>query len=559
MEAPQARSNKEVLVEFYTAHDAAKVEKVDAILAGWPLLELLEALRKKYGEVPDLIIDPPVVEPPAVDDTINSSDDSDIVCTFSDIKKVKKKKKKKNKEKGLEGEGEEGLGEEEKAKRDAKKAKKDKKNKDKLGAVAKLPAGYNALQVLAVNIAKPPTAKNIGQKWWNQAVSEVSDIKRRLTKKAMGFVDEAVRRSLEEKARQMAELREARHRGAPKESVIELIEDDVEKPEPVRRRRREPSPDAGNNAADDGDRQLDGDYRAPSPEADEGDGSDDDDLERMAKRQKKEESLQRKATQKEAMQEALIAHFKKLEEDKEDGKVPEGFENWEAFNAAKAHALAHGNPDDASEQSDGTSGDTSEDEYREDPKKKRVLDYWGAPPEELLERNDLEDSLDGSRAYVAHFVRYVVGTWHSHFKQGIKIEGNKLSESVATSFNTGMVVEKTKESLTPLLVHLQRNSVPLDLLKKLDGLCTLAARRDYKTCMQEYVVVTMGRKTWHQSMAQDMKQQNHGGSICRIIKQSQFVDFDFDPTVNAYVLALKRVIIFLQWLRPPTNPSLGSY
>lgn len=233
------------------------------------------------------------------------------------------------------------------------------------------------------------------------------------------------------------------------------------------------------------------------------------------------------------------------------------FANYDGFNAQKAYELAHGIAEgDQSEDDDGSS--TSSEEMAEE-KRKRPINYWGETPEDLLARSDLEDSLDGSRAYVAHFVRYVMGMWQQHVEDGRKIEGNGLTKGTADSFNSTMVLEKTRESLLPLLVQLQQNTVPEELLRLIDTVVTLAAQRDYKTCMQEYMVITMGRKTWHQSLPQMMMQQNHGGSVCRIIKQSQFVDFDYDPTMNAYTVALKRVIQFLQWLRPATDISMGSY
>merc|ERR1711933_167686 len=120
-----------------------------------------------------------------------------------------------------------------------------------------------------------------------------------------------------------------------------------------------------------------------------------------------------------------------------------------------------------------------------------------------------------------------------------------------------MVLEKTKEALAPLLVNLQRNTVSIDLLQKIDAIATLATQREYARVMEEYVGVTMGKKRWFQSHMQTMMQQNHGGSVAKILKQSEFIDFDFDPAVNAYMLALKRVIQFLQWLRPAIKPSHG--
>lgn len=152
-----------------------------------------------------------------------------------------------------------------------------------------------------------------------------------------------------------------------------------------------------------------------------------------------------------------------------------------------------------------------------------------------------------------------MGAWQECVVMGRTIEGSGLGTIAVDTFNSKVVLEKTKESLTPLLFQLQKNIVPLGLLQRLDNLLSLATDRDYKTCMSRYVDITMGKKTWHQALSQDMMQQNHGGSICKIIKTSAFVDFDYDPAVNAYVLALKRLIQFLQWLRPPTMPSMGQY
>lgn len=265
-----------------------------------------------------------------------------------------------------------------------------------------------------------------------------------------------------------------------------------------------------------------------------------------------------KLSAKEQMTKALHDHFNTLNGDV-SGLTPAEFEMYETFNAQKAHDLAHGTGDHKDEESSEGShpSDSSGDE--EEVKKKKPTDYWGDPPADLLSRTCLEDSVDGSRAYIAHFVRFVMGAWNECVVMGRTIEGSGLSQGAVETFNSKVVVEKTRESLTPLLFHLQRNTVPLGLLQKLDNLLSLATERDYKTCMSRYVDITMGKKTWHQAFPQDMMQQNHGGSICKIIKTSAFVDFDYDPAVFAYVTALKRVIQFLQWLRPPTMPSMGQY
>jgi len=416
--------------------------------------------------------------------------------------------------------------------------------------------------VLKVNKATPKVPKNYGKQWWAEAMKEVNSVKRRLTQKAMKFVDEAVRRSLEEKQRQATERREARQLGLGKEaeSCTVLIEEDVELSEPERQETGEDNHLA--SYAELGD-DYDPDASGFKPASDE--EEDDDDEEKKAKKKRKTEAKERKASHKEQMSEALQKHFNALNEPQEEGEDGErdpnaDFANFAEFNAQKAHNAAHGIDQNQESEDDSSSGDDSSTDDEANQKRSRApIDYWGEPPEDLLERQDLEDSVDGSRAYVAHFIRYVMGMWHQYFKKGHKIEGSGLTQGAVASFNSAMVVEKTREALTPILVKLQKNTLDAELLRRIDSVVALAANRDYKTCMQEYVVCTMGRKTWHQSLSQAMMQQNHGGSICKIITQSQFIDFDYDPTINAFMLALKRVIQFLQWLRPPTDASKGSY
>lgn len=523
MEA-SVRSNKDLLTEFYSTHDPAKVEKADAILAGWPLAELLEALRGKYGECPDLVAPPPAQK--EQDAGIISSEDSDLIVVSAKIKKKKKHKK----------------------------GKKDKKN------------GVNALTAVANNKTaigdgapadKQKVPQNWGRgknNWWTEAMKEVNNVKRKLTRKAMGFIDEAVRLSREEKLRQAAERREARELGLKNQVSLVEIEDDVV-PDPIREAATD---DAFFESAAHG--QLDENYEFRPAESG---GEEDDDGNQTAKKRTRVEIQERKKSHKELMDEALGEHFKAVEDAEGEGAeapVPgEGtFKEYEAFNAKKAHDVAHGLGKEGDVPDSGSSDDSSEEDNPMN-RIKRPTDYWGKPPEELLARTDLEESVDGSRAFIAHFVRYVMGTWNLYFEDEVKIEGNGLTEGACASFNSRMVLEKTKEALTPLLERLQRNTVEKDHLLQIDNIASLAAARDYKSSMQQYVLTTMGRKTWHMTHMQTMMQQNHGGSVAKILKQSDFVSFDYDPTINAYTLALKRVIQFLQWLRPPTEISMGSY
>jgi hypothetical protein len=546
MDSATLQSNKDLLHAFYSKHDVSKIEKIEEILKAWPLLELQDALKKKYGEVPNLIFVVQSKQPVGDDDVMISSEDSDLVVVSANLKKPKKLKKSKKKD---------------------KKDKKDKVIDDKTAKTRKIKkaAVADPVENAKPNAALPanwgraaPVTKASGQKWWSQAMSDIDMVKRRLTQQAMNFVDEAVRRHLDEKARRAAEVREAKAMGLEKRDIaVTVLDDEDEAPAaPVSDQFDAPAMSRSDFDIDsytgpgraESDDELDGEDRGVKVggKFNVHAGKDRDVSSRISSR---------KPSEKEQMQKVLSEHFASLEQMDADGPPAGGdFASFESFDARKAQMKAHGLPE---AEMDSDSSDSADSSDEEKTKVQQVIDFWGKPPEELLSRTDLEESADGSRAFVAHFVRFAMGAWSEILAQGRKIEGNGLTEYVTATFNSAMVLEKTKEALAPLLVNLQRNTVNSGLLQKIDNIATLATQREYARVMEEYVGVTMGKKLWFQSHMQTMMQQNHGGSVAKILKQSAFIDFDVDTTVNAYMLALKRVIQFLQWLRPAIKPSHG--
>jgi len=220
------------------------------------------------------------------------------------------------------------------------------------------------------------------------------------------------------------------------------------------------------------------------------------------------------------------------------------FASFEAFDAQASHEKAHG-LEDAELEADEDAG---EQEGLLPAEFYSLQDL----PEELIPASDM-----GSEPglYVAHFVRFVLGAWQRMLGAGRVIEGSGLTAQSAALFQSRAKLRETTDALRPLLRQLRHRKVNEQLLRQLDTIVRLAADREYVACNTEYMGMTMGRKTWHNALPCFQQQQNHGGSVRKIIKQSEMLDFDVDPVVQAYMHALKRIVQFAQCIRPPDDPS----
>jgi len=231
------------------------------------------------------------------------------------------------------------------------------------------------------------------------------------------------------------------------------------------------------------------------------------------------------------------------------------FESFEAFNAKSSHYKAHG-MEAENDMEDDDDDDDDDDEDEDDPDREDVL------PMELYSLHDLPedptpaDNISSDPGFhVAHFIRFAIGAWQRALGSGKAIEGPGLTAHSSAMFQSVAKLKETIEALKPLLKQLRFRKVNEEALKSLHQVTQFAAERDYVRANQLYVGMTMGRKTWHNSIVCFQQQQNHGGSVRKILKQSELVDFDWDPVMQAYMHALKRLIQFVQCVRPPDNPS----
>jgi len=234
------------------------------------------------------------------------------------------------------------------------------------------------------------------------------------------------------------------------------------------------------------------------------------------------------------------------------------FASFEAFNAKSSHYKAHGMEaeNDLEDDDDDDDDDDEDDEDENDPDQEDVLPMEHYSLQDLPEDPTPADGISNDPGFhVAHFIRFAIGAWQRALGSGKTIEGPGLTAHSSAMFQSMAKLKETIEALKPLLKQLRFRKVNEEALKSLHQVVQFAADRDYVRANQLYVGMTMGRKTWHNSIVCFQQQQNHGGSVRKILKQSELLDFDWDPVMQAYMHALKRLIQFVQCVRPPDNPS----
>eukprot|EP00931_Biecheleriopsis_adriatica_P008620 TRINITY_DN109774_c0_g1_i1.p1 TRINITY_DN109774_c0_g1~~TRINITY_DN109774_c0_g1_i1.p1 ORF type:complete len:329 (-),score=65.01 TRINITY_DN109774_c0_g1_i1:55-1041(-) len=193
--------------------------------------------------------------------------------------------------------------------------------------------------------------------------------------------------------------------------------------------------------------------------------------------------------------------------------------------------------------------DCSSDEQDAEAKAARIA--WRAgkllddpPPQTLEARGAYATDED----FLAQFILYWFHTWTGPGGQ------DKPDQKAA---------QQTREALLPLLQQLRQKAVEKNLLGSLAEFADLASKQEYAQANDVYVGITIGKATWHTHL--DLGEQRaHWGQGCSLrTMQRQVVEkdhknaslFDTDPVVQRYVHALKRMVTYMQSVKPSADPS----
>eukprot|EP00747_Dinoflagellata_sp_TGD_P185882 gnl/TRDRNA2_/TRDRNA2_42657_c0_seq1.p1 gnl/TRDRNA2_/TRDRNA2_42657_c0~~gnl/TRDRNA2_/TRDRNA2_42657_c0_seq1.p1 ORF type:complete len:215 (-),score=49.32 gnl/TRDRNA2_/TRDRNA2_42657_c0_seq1:49-693(-) len=158
---------------------------------------------------------------------------------------------------------------------------------------------------------------------------------------------------------------------------------------------------------------------------------------------------------------------------------------------------------------------------------------WSSPPLELRDRGEDRD-VAAAADFVTHFIRYILGLWHRKLDEGAvnaeSAAANYVTDLVLHSFSKLTTVRETEEMLEPLVKQVEHREVDEHILRRLDEICSSSAQREYIEANKAYIEVTLRRKNWHNAYFRG-------------------------EAVQKYVQAIRRIIMFSQWMRPNDDPS----
>lgn len=178
---------------------------------------------------------------------------------------------------------------------------------------------------------------------------------------------------------------------------------------------------------------------------------------------------------------------------------------------------------------------------------------WGEEQEELFTREEVKDM--PAADFILHMIRWVAWEWQKNLKAKHKVmytEHNKLTVDMIRVFESEAELKKTMSDMEVLIQRLLNGSLLKKFQDNYEEMITLALRREYKDAMAVFTELVMNHKTqhWRQPNMQHRVQQNHGGSIQKIVPTSAYCEFDADPEAIIFSKAWKRFFQYLQYLRP---------
>lgn len=189
----------------------------------------------------------------------------------------------------------------------------------------------------------------------------------------------------------------------------------------------------------------------------------------------------------------------------------------------------------------------AEDSSDSEPRRAREqrVDWSDAPTE-------LAPAGRGAAALVEHAVRFAVGLWARELEG---LQGGAGPEAPELQpFRSEDALRQAREALGPLLLQLRGGAVDGEVLARLGEMVRLAAGREYAAANRVYMELTVGNKRWQNVVAGAQGLHNKGASI-KLIPQSKLNAFDSDPAAQRYILALRRIVQFLQYKMPNADVS----
>lgn len=195
------------------------------------------------------------------------------------------------------------------------------------------------------------------------------------------------------------------------------------------------------------------------------------------------------------------------------------------------------------------SSDSDSPRRRQEKPKEKTVDWSSAPAELPPPAPSGRDDA----ALLGQVVRFGIGAWQREV-DGAAADGQGPAQPETAAFRSADALRQAQEALAPLLLQLEAGRVEASVLSRLAEMAALAAEREYAATGRVYLELTMGNKRWQNVVAGAQGLHNKGACI-KLIAQSKLNAFDLDPVAQKYIIALRRLIQFLQYKRPNEDVS----
>jgi len=246
---------------------------------------------------------------------------------------------------------------------------------------------------------------------------------------------------------------------------------------------------------------------------------------------------------------------------------------------------------DAESGSDHPSDES--DESRTPPPEELYLESdWVNPPPELLSREQVAQTSTATegaeqrkgwvaRAFIEHFCRYALGAWRRKLHSG---EGAaafaEFTHLERQAFQDPRLLREAEEAITPLVrrlksgANLQRGEEKhksrcretrtsmeskfvkeANVLESLDRMASSAALQNYVDAHATYMKLTLGNKMWNSTYVAHVAACTMKGAREYRRNRDSLNTYDMDPVSQKYMHALKKLVQFMQCIRPSSDQS----
>eukprot|EP00746_Dinoflagellata_sp_MGD_P010829 gnl/MRDRNA2_/MRDRNA2_122505_c0_seq1.p1 gnl/MRDRNA2_/MRDRNA2_122505_c0~~gnl/MRDRNA2_/MRDRNA2_122505_c0_seq1.p1 ORF type:complete len:369 (-),score=75.78 gnl/MRDRNA2_/MRDRNA2_122505_c0_seq1:13-978(-) len=232
---------------------------------------------------------------------------------------------------------------------------------------------------------------------------------------------------------------------------------------------------------------------------------------------------------------------------------------------------------EAAEDMHGSSDSESADDLNSAGRKRFKAEDkfdWSNPPMEFQLRSEIEDP----GQYINHFVRYFIGAWRRKQEAGFDDFADMEKKAFVNSLS------EMEEALAPLVRRIEsgqsldhgelkgkqgwsmrcretrpgmegRAQEEKSVLGQLDEMVTHASDMEYRESMATYMRMTLGNKTWNNTIVQQVPACTMKGAREYRRNRDSLNTYDMDPVSQKYMWALRKLIQFASCIRPNSDKS----